>query len=150
MHRKQRERTLALQHVNAPVHLVAIRGIVFVDALLPLLLVVVGVDVPVARDDFAVGEFHHQGGIIESPVGVNQQPRESRKQADAVETFGKRSGHLSGTDVVGDVALKGFGRQAQLVVMFGDEVGGVVTDNQQVGFGLAIVNRERRCIHRLE
>ena len=81
--------------------------------------------------------MHHEGGIVSPSIWVDQQTRIAGEQSGRVKARRQSPRHARRADVIGDVALKGARRQAQIAVFGGKRVAGVVAQKQHAGLNLA-------------
>ena len=91
------------------------------------------VDVAVARHDRAVGDAHDERRVVEPAIGIDQQPRETRRDGRRTQFLGEDPRDSLGADVVGDMAFQLVGRQPQRAVGVRDGVAGVIAQQKQAG-----------------
>ena len=90
-----------------------------------------GIHRPVARDDAAVRQFHHQGGIVGAAIKINQQARPAPQHRGGAIGPSQRPGDLGGADVIGDMGFEQAPLQPQAPISSGQGVGGMIAHQQQ-------------------
>lgn len=103
------------------------------------------VDGPVAGNDGAVGEPHDEGWIVEAPVGVDQETGKAAENGDRLQALGKPAGDAGGADIVCNMTLEHVVGQAEIVVALGDEIAGVVAEDNDRAVGISAYDLKTRA-----
>jgi len=112
-------------------------------------LALCGVRVAVGGDDRAVIELHQECRIVFATVRVDHEARKIAEKRRSVEPFCQGSCQPCGTDVIGDVTLHIFGREAKraAVDLNWNRVGGMVARHQPAAWTVLAFYAVRIIIH---
>jgi hypothetical protein len=93
----------------------------------------------IARYGLAVAFSHDQSRVVEPPVAVDDQARESGKHRGAIKVPGEAAGEIGGADVPRNVAISGSRRQTKYFERRRDLAARVIADDESGGASRRIV-----------